>query len=298
MRVCGARPGIQLGGSRRGGSPGSRAGVVAWRRRFGRELRRRAARRSGAPTRWVAGVSELYDAIGSRYREFRRPDPRIAVSILRGLGETSSVVNVGAGAGSYEPHDRRVVAVEPSMTMIRQRPRPSAPVVRGSGSALPFRAEAFDASLAILTIHHWPDRAKGLRELRRAARRRVVILTWDPAAPGFWLTDYFPEILDINRVIFPSLETLSRELGRAAIFDVPIPHDCSDGFLGAYWRRPAAYLDASVRSAISTFSKLRDVTDGLSRLARDLISGDWERRYHSVLGAGCIDLGYRLVVAE
>jgi SAM-dependent methyltransferase len=171
-------------------------------------------------------------------------------------------------------------------------------VVRGSGSALPFRDESFDASLAILTIHHWPDKAKGLQELRRSARRRVVILTWDPAAPGFWLTDYFPEILDIDRLIFPSLETLSRELGRTAVFDVPIPHDCSDGFLGAYWRRPASYLDASVRSAISTFAKLRDLTEGLSRLARDLRSGDWERRYGSILRASTLDLGYRLVVTE
>ena len=242
-------------------------------------------------------MSDLYDAIGSRYGQFRRPDSRIAASVLRGLGQASSVVNVGAGAGSYEPRDRRVVAVEPSMTMIRQRPRSSAPVVRGSGNALPFRDDAFDASLAILTIHHWPDPAKGLRELRRAARRRVVILTWDPTAPGFWLTDYFPEILHIDRLIFPSLEMLSRELGKVSIFDVPIPHDCSDGFLGAYWRRPSSYLDASVRSAISTFAKLRDVADGLSRLARDLDSGDWERRYGSVLRASHLDLGYRLVVA-
>jgi SAM-dependent methyltransferase len=242
-------------------------------------------------------MSELYDAIGSGYGRFRRPDSRIAASVLRCLGQASSVVNVGAGAGSYEPRDRRVVAVEPSMTMIRQRPRSSAPVVRGSGGALPFRDATFDASLAILTIHHWPDQTKGLEELRRAARRRVVILTWDPAAPGFWLTDYFPEILHIDRLIFPSLEMLTRELGRVSIFDVPIPHDCSDGFLGAYWRRPAAYLDASVRSAISTFGKLRDVTEGLARLARDLDSGAWERRYGSVLGASSLDLGYRLVVA-
>jgi len=243
-------------------------------------------------------MSDLYDSIGTGYRRFRRPDWLIAASILRGLGATSSLVNVGAGAGSYEPRDRYVVAVEPSMTMIRQRPLASAPVVRGSGSALPFRDGAFDASLAILTIHHWPEKAKGLRELRRAARQRAVILTWDPAAPGFWLTDYLPEILHIDRQIFPSLEMISRELGRTAIYDVPIPNDCSDGFLGAYWRRPAAYLDASVRSAISTFAKLRDVTEGLSRLARDLQSGEWERRYGSILAASSLDLGYRLVVAE
>lgn len=242
-------------------------------------------------------MAELYDTIGSGYRRFRRPDPRIAAAVLRALGSASSVLNVGAGAGSYEPHDRRVVAVEPSITMIRQRPRSAALVVRASGTALPFRDQKFDASSAILTIHHWPDRTKGLDELRRAARQRTVILTWDPAAPGFWLTDYFPEILEIDRRIFPSLEELQRGLGRAAVFDLPIPHDCTDGFLGAYWRRPRAYLDATVRAAISTFGKLADVERGLSRLRRDLDSGEWRRRYGAVLGEINLDLGYRLVVA-
>jgi SAM-dependent methyltransferase len=242
-------------------------------------------------------MTELYDAIGGRYRQFRRPDSRIGDVIVRGLAEASSVANVGAGAGSYEPRDRRVVAVEPSMTMIRQRPPASAPVVRASGTAIPFRDEVVDASLAILSHHHWPDQAKGLRELRRVARRRVVVLTWDPAAPGFWLTDYFPEILRIDRLIFPSLETFRRELGRTTVLDVPIPHDCSDGFLGAYWRRPAAYLDASVRSAISTFAKLGNLEDGVSRLARDLESGEWRRRHGSILARESLDLGYRLVVS-
>lgn len=242
-------------------------------------------------------MRELYDAIGAGYGGQRRPDARIGGLILGALGKASSVLNVGAGAGSYEPRDRHVIAVEPSMTMIRQRSPGSAPVVRASGDALPFRDESFDASLAVLTIHHWPDKAKGLRELRRSARGRVVILTWDPASPGFWLADYFPELLDIDRRIFPSLETLSRELGRIATLDVPIPHDCCDGFLGAYWRRPAAHLDASVRSAISTFSKLGDLTKGLSRLERDLESGEWKRRYSSVLSSSSLDLGYRLVVA-
>ncbi len=242
-------------------------------------------------------MAELYDSIGHGYVRLRRPDSRIAASILRALDGAASVVNVGAGAGSYEPRDRRVVAVEPSLTMIRQRPAAAAPVVRGSGTALPFRDESFDASLAVLTIHHWPDLARGLRELRRAARRRVVILTHDPAAPWFWLMDYFPEIPERNRRILPSLETLRRELGRTQIFDVPIPHDCSDGFMGAYWRRPAAYLDAAVRSAISMFSMLRDVDSGLSRLARDLDSGEWQRRYGALLEKNELDLGYRVVVA-
>ena len=241
---------------------------------------------------------ELYDEIGDGYRRRRRPDPRIAAVVLRGLGDASSVVNVGAGAGSYEPSDPRLVAVDPSMTMIRQRPRSAAAVVCGSAVSLPFRDAAFEASLAILTLHHWPDQVHGLRELRRVANRRVVILTWDPATPGFWLSDYFPEILTIDRQIFPSLDLLRDHLGRIAVFDVPIPRDCRDGFLGAYWCRPRRYLEESVRAAISTFSKVRDAETGLVSLTRDLDSGDWHRRYASMLSGTDRDLGYRLIVAS
>ncbi len=192
------------------------------------------------------------------------------------------------------------MAVEPSLTMIRQRAPDAAPAVRAVASALPFRDASFDAALAVLTIHHWPDRARGLAELARAARRRVVILTCDlDAAAGFWLVDeYFPEILAGDRPIFPSQGELRRALGRIAVHDVPIPRDCSDGFLGAYWARPEAYLDAGVRSAISGFAKLRDVEPGLARLRADLASGAWERRYGALRAREQLDLGYRLVVAE
>ena len=226
---------------------------------------------------------DLYDAIGRGYRERRREDPRIAARILGALSDSSSVVNVGAGAGSYEPRDRRLVAVEPSTVMLRQRDRRSAPAVRAPAESLPFLDGTFDASLAILTIHHWPDLAQGLDELRRAARRKVVILTCDPSVTGFWLADYFPEIPEIDRRILPTLSALERHLGRIAVFDVPVPHDCTDGFLGAYWRRPSAYLDPSVRAAISTFSKLRRLEEGLSALRADLASGEWRRRYGGLL---------------
>jgi SAM-dependent methyltransferase len=240
---------------------------------------------------------ELYDSIGRGYRRLRREDARIGAHILRALEGCSSVVNVGAGAGSYEPLERRLVAVEPSRVMIRQRDRSAAPAVRASASGLPFRDESFDASLAVLTIHHWPDLGRGLRELRRVARRRVVILTCDPSVTGFWLTGYFPEIPEIDRRILPSMAELRRHLGRIAVYDVPIPHDCTDGFLGAYWRRPEAYLRADVRSAISTFSRLRDVEHGLEALRRDLASGAWHERYGQLLDRPALDLGYRLVVA-
>lgn len=242
-------------------------------------------------------MTHLYDDIGRGYRRYRRPDPRISRAIVEALGDAVCVVNVGAGSGSYEPRDGRVVAVEPSATMIRQRPPGSAPAVRADGARLPFADGAFDASLAILTLHHWSDQASGLREMRRIARGRVVIVTWDPASPGFWLADYFPEILDIDRRIFPPLVQVKEGLGDADIAVLPIPHDCTDGFLGAYWNRPAAYLDAGVRSAISTFTKLESIDEGLRRLGRDLASGEWGRRYGARTRGDACDLGYRLIVA-
>ena len=244
-------------------------------------------------------MTQLYDEIGAGYGTLRRPDPRIATAILRALDRAETVVNVGAGAGSYEPSDRSVVAVEPSLTMIRQRRTGSAPVVQASALELPFRDDAFAAALAILTVHHWPDRARGLGELARVGRGRAVIVTWDPATSGFWLVeDYFPEIVELDRPIFPTLEEFGRALGPIEVRTLPIPHDCVDGFLGAYWRRPRAYLDARVRGAISTFSKIRTLEPGLARLRRDLEDGTWERRHGDLLGRAELDLGYRLVIAK
>lgn len=245
-------------------------------------------------------MSQLYDEIGIGYRDRRRPDPRLAAAITRALNRTETVVNVGAGAGSYEPSDRSVVAVEPAMTMIRQRRAGSAPVVQASATELPFRDDGFAAALAILTVHHWPDRARGLDELARVARQRVVVVTWDPSSSGFWLVDdYFSEIVAIDRRIFPSIEDFGRALGRVEVQPLLIPHDCVDGFLGAYWRRPHAYLDAGVRGAISTFAKAqpRELESGLERLRRDLADGTWERRHTDLLERAEIDLGYRIVIA-
>jgi SAM-dependent methyltransferase len=243
---------------------------------------------------------QLYDTIGRGYETHRRPDPRLAAAIAAALGPAASVVNVGAGAGSYEPDDRAVVAIEPSAAMLRQRRRGVAPAVQGSATDLPFRDGAFSAALAVLTVHHWPDRARGLAELARVARERVVILTWDPEARyPFWLVDeYFPEIPAIDRRIFPTLDEFRRALGPVETRPLPIPHDCVDGFLGAYWRRPEAYLDAGVRGAISTFTKLGAVEPGLVRLRADLADGTWERRHGHLRRRDAVDLGYRLVVAE
>ena len=243
-------------------------------------------------------MTQLYDAIGRDYRTYRRPDPRIAAAITRALDSAGTVVNVGAGAGSYEPADRDVVAVEPAWTMIRQRHAGRARVVQASATHLPFRDAAFAAALAVLTVHHWPDRARGLAELARVARR-VVIVTWVPDTSSFWLVDeYFPEIVALDRPLFPTVRDFARVLGEVEVQPLPIPHDCLDGFLGAYWRRPDAYLDAGVRGAISTFAKIADVGAGVARLRRDLEDGSWVRRHGDLLTLSELDLGYRLVVAR
>ncbi len=244
-------------------------------------------------------MTQLYDEIGIGYKHYRRPDPRLATVIHRALGEAQSVVNVGAGAGSYEPMDRAVVAVEPSIAMIHQRQPDHAPVVQASATDLPFREAAFDAALAILTIHHWPDQVRGLTEMARVARKRIVIVTWDPEESNFWLIkDYFPEIAEIDRQSCPSIETLGETLGDIEVPPLLVPHDCLDGFLGAYWRRPHAYLDAGVRSAISAFSKIAEVESGLAQLRSDLESGAWERRYGQLLHQSEYEFGYRLVIAD
>jgi SAM-dependent methyltransferase len=244
-------------------------------------------------------VAQLYDSIGRGYGTYRRPDPRLAAAIARALGDAASVVNVGAGAGSYEPSDRRVIAIEPSTAMIAQRPAGSAPVVRASAIELPFPDASFDAALSVLSLHHWPDQARGLAELVRLARERVVLVTWDPAAPQFWLVEeYFPEIRAIDQPLFPSLDELGQVLGPIEVEPFLVPADCRDGFLGAYWRRPEAYLDAGVRGAISTFTKLRDVEAGVARLRRELADGTWQRRHADLLERAELDLGYRLVIAR
>ncbi|SRR6266446_4159972 len=244
-------------------------------------------------------MHQLYDTIGTTYAEYRRPDPRIAAQIMTALGDAKTIINVGAGTGSYESKDRNVVAIEPSEIMIRQRPSDAAPVVRASAMQLPFQDGTFDAALAIFSVHHWSDQRRGLEEMARVAARSII-LTWDQAHAGAtWLIrDYFPEIGRHGRTICPPLETYRRVFARLEIIAVPIPHDCTDGFLNAYWRRPEAYFDAGARSAISAFADLPELDSGLARLRRDLDNGTWSRRNNDLLNRTELDLGYRLVVAE
>jgi SAM-dependent methyltransferase len=242
-------------------------------------------------------ASAVYDRIGQGYRRFRRSDRRIADLILTSLGDAQSVINVGAGSGSYEPSDREVLAIEPSDLMISQRPSGSARCIRGKAEQLPVESQSFDAAMAILTIHHWNDWRKGLKELCRVARRKIVILTFEPEASTFWLADYFPSIGQEDREIFPPIESIASALGGAEVVPVQVPHDCADGFLGAYWRRPEAYLDSAVRQSISSFSKF-DPRQGLTRLAADLENGTWHEQNRRLLSLESLDVGYRLVRAE
>ena len=242
---------------------------------------------------------DTYDAIGRSYSTRRRPDPRLAARLEALIGRHGTVLNVGAGTGSYEPVRTGVVAVEPSTVMLSQRSPSAAPAVRAVAEALPFQDQAFDVVLAILTVHHWKNQRRGLEECARVARDRVVMLTWDPDEEGFWLTrDYFPEILAIDRRIFPSMESLRTVFGRIDVQPLAIPCDCVDGFLGAYWQRPEAYLEKEVRAGISAFSRLANIGPQLQRLERDLASGNWERRNAELRGRSELDVGYRLVVAE
>ena len=241
-------------------------------------------------------MTSRYDRIGLDYSALRRPDPRIAAAIDAALGEARTVLNVGAGAGSYEPAGRAITALEPSIEMIRQRSPSDAAVVQGQAEDLPFEDRSFDASMAVLTVHHWSDRLQGLTEMRRVTRGPVAILTYDPAFRGFWLADYIPELVTLDEAQMPRMADYEAWLGPVAISCVPIPHDCTDGFLCAYWRRPAAYLDPRVRAAMSSFWALGDVSEALARLEADLESGVWARRYGHLLALDVCDCGYRLVV--
>lgn len=242
-------------------------------------------------------MSAKYDSIGVNYAELRKPDRRIARIIESALGSAQTVLNVGAGNGSYEPADRLLIAVEPSREMIRKRSPAAAKAIEARAEDLPFGDRSFDASMAILTIHHWSDKEAGLREMRRVTRGQIVLLTFDPSHRP-WLTDYLPELVTLDEAQMPMMSDYARWLGPVRITPVLVPHDCSDGFLYAYWRRPTAYLDARLRSGSSSFWAIRNAEAGLQTLRRDLETGEWERRYAELLSLDAYDAGYRLVVAD
>lgn len=269
--------------------------------------RRRAAlahqRRHGGSYRAAfeavgARAGALYDRIGEDYATRRLPDPRIAQHLWAALGDAETVLNVGAGTGAYEPADRAVLAVEPSALMRAQRAPDAAPCVDAEAAALPFDDASFDVATAILTDHHWRDPIAGLREMRRVARR-VVVLQWDTLLDPspFWLVrDYLPEFtaLAVGR---PSLSARAEAIG-AAMTPVPIPWDCVDAFFPSHWRRPEAYLDAEVRASTSVWGRLgADIERrAVGALGADLRSGAWHERHGRLLDLEELDTGARLLV--
>jgi len=242
-------------------------------------------------------ASQLYERIGRGYARTRRPDPRIERRIHAALGDATSVLNVGAGAGSYEPSDRYVLAIEPSAQMRAQRPTTAAPCLAGGAEALPLDDDAVDVAMALYTDFHWSDRRRGIEEMIRVSRRGVVMVTVDrDVAEEYWLTqDYLPSANDLFEPLSAVTELFPTP---PAVHDIPIPHDCRDGFVHAYWRRPEALLDPDRHGTMALFARLEpaEVQRGLSRLRAEVNSGAWADRHRSLTERPALDLGHRLVV--
>jgi len=242
--------------------------------------------------------AQLYDTIGAAYTVTRRTEPRIAAQVWAALGDAQTVLNVGAGTGSYEPPGRDVTAVEPSAVMRAQRPADAAPCVAAVAERLPFEDQSFDAAMAFATIDHWQDPIAGLREMRRVARR-VVAFTYDASDPDrFWLNrDYLPEFTGLwaGR---PSLTELAGAIG-ARTEPVLVPWNCADGFYHAYWRRPEAYLDSDVRRGMSIWARVGPAAEqrAVRSLRDDLASGQWAERNRALAGLDAAELGDRLLIA-
>lgn len=249
----------------------------------------------------VTSAGDRYDAIGRSYTTTRREDPPIAAAIRSALGGGGPVVNIGAGSGNYEPIDRDVVAVEPSMRMIDQRVGRRAPVVRGVAECLPFADNTFTVAMAVLTVHHWSDPAAGLREMARVADRQVVLFFEPLRTHGFWLLEYFPAARSLpTEVDAPGERLLSAHLHLREVRPVLVPRDCRDGFGAAFWARPEAYLDPEVQAGISVLAMLTDSErgTGTAHLRADLDCGEWDRRHGHLRRQQAFDAGYRIAIAD
>jgi SAM-dependent methyltransferase len=224
-----------------------------------------------------------YEAAGAAYARVRQPDPRIAALVQAALGDARTVLNVGAGAGSYEPHDLAVTAVEPSASMRAQRPTSLPPAVDAVAESLPFQDNSFDAAMAMITLHQWPDPVRGLAEMRRVSRGPIVVLTFDgDQLERLWLGEYCPELFEAERRRYPPIPTIQAALGeRHSVQEVPIPFDCTDGFTEAFYGRPEMFLDPEVRACQSAwgFVTPETVDRAIGQLAADLSSGAWDERH-------------------
>jgi len=253
-------------------------------------------------TKMKSNPSFDYDTNGRPYSGYRRADPRIAEYIHETLGNARTVLNVGAGAGSYEPLDRYVVALEPSKTMRAQRPQNLSPAFIGNAENVPFDDQAFDASMAILTIHHWPDRAKGLKEMRRVTKGPMVIMTFDSEAPTeFWIFDYIPEMAEVERQRYGPIRTITAAIGGSCeVISIPVPKDCTDRFQVALYARPEEFLNPEVRQSQSAWKFLPPGAEErfVNRLSEDLKSGEWDRRYGYLRSKATINCQFRLLISN
>ena len=244
-------------------------------------------------------MDAIYDDIGINYSVRRCTDPQIAKQLYPELQGAARIVNIGAGTGSYEPEDVELVAVEPSSEMISQRKIGSHRVEKAFAEKLPFENNSFSHAMTVLSMHHWENRALAFSEINRVATEKFVAITWDPKSDPFWLTrDYFPEIREMDKHIFPELEELKEHFDEVKISPLQIPSDCQDGFLAAFWKRPEAYLNSKVRQSMSPFSKIKNLSEGLQKLEDDLTSGAWAKNNQAILGLSSLDVGYRVISAR
>ncbi|MEM7127981.1 MAG: class I SAM-dependent methyltransferase [Chloroflexota bacterium] len=244
-------------------------------------------------------MNPIYDDIGSNYSVTRCTEPKIAKQLYSELQDAVRIINIGAGTGSYEPANVELVAVEPSSKMISQRKSDSHRVEQAFAETLPFEDNSFSHAMTVLSMHHWENRALAFSEINRVTREKFVAITWDPDSDPFWLTrDYFPEIHEMDKRIFPDLSELNEHFDDVKMRPLQVPSDCQDGFFAAFWKRPEAYLSRTVRQSMSPFSKIKDLSEGLQKLEDDLASGAWANKNHTILGSSSLDVGYRLISAK
>ena len=244
-------------------------------------------------------MDALYDDIGTHYSVTRCTDPKIAAQLYAELEGATRIVNIGAGTGSYEPENVDLVAVEPSAKMIAQRNVDAYPVEQAFAEKLPFENNSFSHAMTILSMHHWENKALAFSEINRVATEKFVAVTWDPKSEPFWLTrDYFPEIYEMDKGVFPDLDELNEHFDVVKVAPLPIPSDCKDGHLAAFWKRPQAYLSRTVRQSTSPFAKIKNLAEGLQKLEDDLASGRWAKNNRAILDLSSLDVGYRLISAK
>ena len=244
-------------------------------------------------------MDAIYDDIGVNYSVTRCTDPKIAEQLYSKLQGATRIVNIGAGTGSYEPENIELVAVEPSLEMISQRGNDSHRVEKACAEKLPFENDSFSHAMTVNSMHHWENRALAFAEINRVATDKFVAISWDPESDPFWLTrDYFPEIYEMDKCIFPGIKELNEYFSDVVITPLKIPADCKDGLLAAFWKRPEAYLSEKVRQSTSPFAKIKYLAEGLIKLEDDIASGAWAQNNHAILNSTSLDVGYRLISAR